>query len=443
MNQSVSSKLIHILAIVIAVVIILLPFHALLTVWLSSLVGHYTLLRLWKEILLVVAGLITLILLARDKLMRQALYASPRLFWSVIIYLALMLALGLTAYAHHNVSGKALAYGLLEDSRYLLFLGLCLAIATRDKWLKKVWPYLVLGPAAVVILFGLLQAFVLPYNFLAHLGYGSSTIPAYATVNSSLHFIRVQSTLRGANPLGAYLILVLAVIAVELKLVRSNFHKLALGLMGLASLVVLYFTYSRSAWLGAGVALAAIAISLVQSARLRQGLVAGGLGVVLIAAGGVLLLRHNNRFENIVFHTSPHSVPTTSDQNHQTALEQGLHDLIKHPLGLGPGTAGPASVYNRYGGANIAENYFVQIGQEIGWLGLALFILINIIVGFSLWQNSADPLALALWTSLIGISIVGMLSHVWSDDTLSYMWWGLAGIGLSRSLKRAKLSKAV
>jgi O-antigen ligase len=153
---------------------------------------------------------------------------------------------------------------------------------------------------------------------------------------------------------------------------------------------------------------------------------------------GGLALRHNSHFDNLIFHTSPHSVSTTSDKNHESALEQGLHVLAHNPLGLGPGTAGPASVYNHNGPVRLAENYFVQIGEETGWLGLALFIAINVVVGLALWRARANPLALALWASLIGISFVGLLSHIWSDDSLCYIWWGLAGIALSPYLKLAQ-----
>ena len=35
----------------LTLIMALLPFHAFLTIWLSTFVGHYTALRLWKEVL--------------------------------------------------------------------------------------------------------------------------------------------------------------------------------------------------------------------------------------------------------------------------------------------------------------------------------------------------------------------------------------------------------
>ena len=393
-----TAKLTRGLAIVIAAVLLLLPFHAFLTVWLASIFGHYTLLRLWKEIVLLVVGLVALVLLIRDRAMQRALYRQ-RLFWLIGLYVLLLIFLGLTSLAHYQVSGKALAYGLLDDSRYFLFFGLCLGLAARDGWLHKHWTYLVLGPAAIVVLFGLLQAWVLPFNFLQHFGYGPSTIAPYQTVNSNMHYIRVQSTLRGANPLGAYLILVLSVVAIQFIRSRSNRAKLTYGLFGIGTAIVLFFTYSRSAWLGAALGLACLIVAAIKSERLRRWLWLSGAVLAVITAGLTLALRHNNRFENIVFHTSPHTIATTSDQGHESALKQGLHDLAHDPLGRGPGTAGAASVYNREGPVRLAENYFIQIGQETGWLGLALFIIINLLVAVALWRLRAEPMALALWAS--------------------------------------------
>src|SRR6185437_15347018 len=102
-------------------------------------------------------------------------------------------------------------------------------------------------------------------------------------------------------------------------------------------------------------------------------------------------------------------------EQHASALKQGVHDIIHQPFGRGPGSAGPAIVYNN-GQPRIAENYYVQIGQETGWVGLILFLLINAGVGYLLWVRRRDPLAVMLYGSLIGISFINLLSHAWTDD---------------------------
>jgi hypothetical protein len=68
---------------------------------------------------------------------------------------------------------------------------------------------------------------------------------------------------------------------------------------------------------------------------------------------------------------------------------------------------------------------------------LILFVLINVGVGVLLYARRDDPLALSLLASLIGITLINMFSHAWADDTLSYVWWGLAGVALA-PLPKAK-----
>ena len=102
------------------------------------------------------------------------------------------------------------------------------------------------------------------------------------------------------------------------------------------------------------------------------------------------------------------------------------------------GIAGPASTHNNHP-AKIAENFYIQIGQETGVLGLVVFLVINIIVGYRLFLSRADTLSLLLFASLIGISLVNMVSHAWADDTLSLIWWAFAGVALSPKLVKNKV----
>lgn len=407
-------------------IFLLMPFHAFLTVWGASLVGHYTALRLWKEVLLAVCIVGVLYLIITDHKIRSHTL-TRRLVWLIFAYMFLTVAWGVLALNQHDVNAKALGYGLIINLRYLAFFLVTWAVALRLGRLRHHWQWLVYWPAIVVVGFGLLQAFVLPNDFLSHFGYNAATILPYETINHNQHYIRIFSTLRGANPLGAYLLIPISLVSVMLLRGQRNWRQ---GVFLAAALAVLFFTFSRSAWAGAALSVIII-LFLSRLSRQSQTIALAVTGsLVLIAAVIAISFRHDMGFQNFVFHTQTHSaVPTTSDQGHFTALKAGLSDLRQHPLGDGPGTAGPASVYNDHP-AQIAENYYVQIGQEVGWLGLAMFILINVGVGYLLFLRRADPLALSLFASLIGLTLINMLSHAWADDTLAYIWWGLAGIAM-------------
>ncbi len=406
-------------------ILLLMPFHAFLTVWLSSLVGHYTGLRLWKEALLVVSVIGAIYLILTDRKIRNHTL-SRRLVWLILGYMLLNLVWGLLALNQHDVTAKALGYGLIINLRFLTFFLVTWAVALRLGRLRSNWQRLALWPAAGVVGFGLLQIIILPHDFLRHFGYGTTTIPAYETINHNLNYVRFASTLRGANPLGAYLLIPISILSVLLLRNGRNWRQAAFLA---ASLIVLFFSFSRGAWVGAILSVAVAAFISLSSERARQYAVVLVGCLVLFSIGLVVGLRHNTRFENFVFHTQTHSVvPVSSNQGHEAALKQGLTDLRHDPLGGGVGTAGPASVYNNK--PRIAENYFLQIAQETGWLGLSMFVLINAGVGYLLWSRRDDSLALSLFASLIGLTFINLLSHAWADDTLAYVWWGLAGIAM-------------
>jgi hypothetical protein len=174
----------------VLIVLALMPFHAFLTVWLSSGLGHYTALRLWKEVILVLCGLGVASLLMMDaKIRAHTLFR--RLIWLIMSYLGLLLLYAIGALQAGTVGHKAAAYGTLLDSRFLLFFLITWAIALRTNRLEQQWQKIILIPAGIVIIFGLAQALILPHDFLMHFGYGPNTIKAFDTVNQNNMFVRI------------------------------------------------------------------------------------------------------------------------------------------------------------------------------------------------------------------------------------------------------------
>jgi len=202
---------------------------------------------------------------------------------------------------------------------------------------------------------------------------------------------------------------------------------------GLGALWVLFFSYSRSALLGAVLAVFIVVWLLSKQAKLKKYLMITAAVLAVLGAGGLYTFRHNDRVQNTFFHTDEHSRSSESSNFDRLGhLKDGLHDVIHKPWGDGPGTAGPASVRNPHE-TRIAENYFLQIGQEVGVIGMLIFVAINLLVALALWQRG-DGLSIALFASLIGLTLVNMLSHAWGDDTLGLLWWGLAGIALGNGI---------
>ncbi len=427
MNQSITTRLSNIVGLVIATIIILLPFHEFLTTWTGSNFNHLEVWRIWKEILiLLLTPLVIFIALKTPKLRQWA--KKDWLFRLIIIYIVLNIGIGLWAHKLGHVNTAALGDGLIIDLRFLVFFIFAAVAAYKSTFLKEKWQSILLLPSALVVAFGIAQLF-LPLAFLKHFGYGSKTIPAYETVDSKLQYHRIQSTLRGANPFGAYLILIINAAFVNLK--KNKWLELALIT---ASLIALFFTYSRSAYIGASLSLIALYYLIKLDHKWRKQFLIGLTLAAVALSIFVLIFRYNSVADNVLFHTDKSSKSKiSSNAVRLSSLRYGLSDVYHHPFGEGPGSAGPASTHNNHP-AKIAENYYIQVAQETGWLGLAVFIAINVIVVLRLWRVQRDPLASVLLASFIGISVVNLVSHEWADDTLSIIWWGMTGIMLTPAI---------
>lgn len=412
------------LAWVATAIIAFVPFHAFFTSWAGNNFNHLDAIRLWKESLLLIALPFVLYLVWKMKLYYIWRSAIVRLF---LAYIFLHMALGFWALHAHKVNNVALLYALIINLRFIYFFIFCYVIASYSPWLKEKAPRLIIVPTATVILGGLIQKLAFPRNLLGYF-YGH-TILAYQTVDSNEHLKRVQSTLRGANPLGAYLILGITAI---LAFVKGRFLRAVLLTTGG---VVLIYSYSRSAWVGAIISLWLLSWWTLLKRHHRIWLVSSILGLVLVLGGVFYVYKSRSLAQDAIFHTSSDShSPVTSNEARSLALRNGLNDVINDPLGGGPGTAGPASFRNTPHPSRISENYFLQIAQEVGILGLAIFIAINVLVARELWSKKDDLLAKVLLASLAGITFVNLVSHAWADDTLAYVWWGLAGICLAPAI---------
>ena len=413
------SKFIRLNAFVFIGVMSLLPFHAFFTTWLGSNTGHLDLIRIWKEVIIVSLVPSLLYVAWSDIKLRNWLKSGllPKL---IMLYAILHLVIGWLAFARGNVTTVALIYALLVNLRFLGFFMLVLVVASKTSVLRSSWKSYVLLPAVIVIIFGLLQL-VLPHDFLKHFGYGSSTIPAFQTIDQKLSFRRIQSTLRGANPLGAYMLFVLPLFL----LISGKAKRL---IAQFCASIVMFFSYSRSAVLGLLVSAAVLAQPLI---KWSKKIFISTMVAFCLFVPTVYLLRNNDIAQNTLFHTDEMSQSNiSSNASRLGEMKNGLTDIIHEPLGRGPGTAGPASFRNNRP-ARIADNYFVQIGQEVGVIGVVLFGAILVVVGRALWLNREDELSRVLFALLIGISVVNLVSHAWADDTLSYLYWGLTAVALA------------
>lgn len=423
------SKLLVILLLVIFGGIVL---HAPLTVVSSTLWPEWSLLfKSWKEILMLVAGILLLIELRR--------HHKAKLILDPLIYL-----IGLYGLVHIiliPVGFQGLMptlAGLMIDLRYVFFFALVYLTLKMYPGLWKPFLKVGLAGALVVVVFAILQVTVLPNDFLKYLGYGDKTIQPYLLVDMNPAFVRINSTLRGPNSLGAYLVIVLPlVLAYLIQVWRTKLtarRQVVLAILSAGGLVAMWFSYSRSAWLGLVLAVAAIvAISLWRKLSMRTWAIICGL-VLVIAVGG-WLMRGTNFVSNVLFHNNQQDASgVNSDYGHIASLSQASHEFWTQPLGAGIGSTGSASMLGSH--PLVIENQYFFIAHEAGWLGLALFVFIWLVIFMRLWQKRTDWLSLGVLAGGIGLVVASIALPTLADDTVAIVWFGLAAVALTREVKK-------
>lgn len=428
--------------IILLTIFIILPYHALVTTWAGVSFGHPDLFKIWKELLLTLLSTYCFWLIYRSRRIRQALAEVRGILFAASAYSLYTILYGIWAMQSQRVSTSALLYAIIINLRLAVIFFVSFIVSTRFVLLKKKWAWIIIGPAILVIFFGILQAIVLPKNILIHFGYSKETILPFQLVDNKPDFVRIQSTLRGANPLGAYLVLVMTSALVLLR-GASRRSKSYIGLITVSGLFVLFHSYSRSAWIGLVLSVGYVLLAFMKSRHISRNhyiRLSILLLIIIILLGLIGARSYKGRFvQNALFHTDSSSRSSnSSNEERSRRIRTSSIEVLREPFGRGPGTAGPASTRNTKAPPRISENYYLQIGQEVGWIGLGLFLWLNFMVCKALWGRRSEVMCVALLASFIGIVAINMLSHAWADDVLGLLWWGMAGIALSPAIIKQK-----
>jgi len=404
----------------------LIVVHAPLSVGLGTLFPRYDLLiKSWKEILMLLLIPIALILIKRHRLMKP--FLRDPIFYLIVIYVAIHVFIATLFFK----GWQAMSAGLIIDLRYVLYFSLvyvllCSASQYRNMLIKVA----VIG-AVIVVGFATMQLF-LPADILTHIGYGKNTIEPYLTVDKNIHYIRVNSTLRGPNPLGAYAGMVLALVAAAWsrgKLINQKDRFIAI-ILSICGAIALWISYSRSSLI-AGLFAVLLVIGISQRHRISRRIWVGS-GVVVCVFVGIIAFTHvgSTFISNILLHENPTGGSSVnSNQKHVQSLADGVAMLQQEPFGAGIGTTGSASLQSS--APLIIENQYLFIAHEIGWTGIVLFLALFISILIRLWQQRKEWLSLGVFASGIGLALIGLLLPVWVDDTVSIVWWGLAALALA------------
>lgn len=431
-NSGVADFLLKVLAAALALILVVLPVHAFISTWGGTAIGPLLVWKSWKEILIaLLVPLVVWLCFIRPDIAKTV---WSRWYNKVI---AGFVVLTITASVFSAASGEAVIAGFLMDLRFLaVFVLAQVIVASGAAWVEpfKKWAmYWLVASGIFLAVLAILQVTVIPKDFLTQFGYDKDvTISPYLLVDQHPDALRAFATMRGPNTLAAYLLLPLATVLVMWRQSRKWWMIAAGALMAAA----IFLSHSRSGWLGALAAMATLAFVTLPRDTLMKWLKFGTVPALIVAGLVLWLATTIPALRLAVFHSGGND-PTesllegSSDQHWQSTFK-GIVAITQNPFGTGVGTAGPASFYNTNATPEIPENYFVQIGQEIGAVGLALFIALSVMMWRELWQRKADMLACALLASFIGINVINIFLHGWADDPTAMTWWAIAGLVLAQ-----------
>lgn len=419
--------------------LIYMPFHIFLSQWLSTITGG---LEAWKGAKDGFTFVLLLVSLAL--VIGHTKYRDQKLYWTMFALSIAYFSLHITTYflnkdTSTNIAALATAYNCRLMAYALI--GWSAVILTPELINPRKLIKLILIISTIVCLIGLIQ-YALPKDLMTHFGYSIERgVKPNFFIDDKPDLPRIMSTLRDPNSLAAYLVIPITLIwAVILQIKRRDRYTLLFGLLGL-HLLTLLLTFSRSGLAGVMISLFVIAILIKKDLVIKvfnkywMLIIIG----ILVVISGAFVLRDQYFVQNVIFHSDETTVAELDSNDLHASLAQiGLEGIIDQPIGHGPGTAGIVSIQNPNGGV-LTENYYIQIGYEVGIAGLLLFLMIISTIYRQLLSNKifiSKTLVASFWAFLI----INMLLHSWTNEAVAAQWWLLAGMAIAHKLPTSKVS---
>lgn len=404
--------------IILAALLFLLPLHAFATVFLNygvglaDVLGSAAIISMWKEFLI---ALLT-VLLAAKFITERKFPKLDALDSLILIYMAFGVLHALIV----KVPTGQFVWGARYDYVFLWVFLLVRHIGFSREQVNFLFKTTLLGGVLSLIL-GYLIHFVLGPENLTALGFRndwSTWYPgqslAFCQKIENQELCRMSGTFAGPNQLGAYMVLFLPLIYMW----RRKLKKINTVVLLLASLFALYLTYSRGAYIGAAVAFATLMVCELKLFKKYWKYFSYGI-FALVLFGGILLISGALPDELL---------RPESTGEHFAAWTEGINQMLAHPLGLGLGSAGPASY--RTTTPIIPESWYLQVGIELGFIGLALFIAVLTSLAKKLYKANTAILA-----GFLGILAISFFLHTLEDSAVSLTLFAIIGLALTKNRK--------
>ena len=424
----------------VLVLLALLPFHALgVTVFTRAIVGvnkpPMGVLALWKEALLASILLIAFVEIVRS--VGKRAWRFDRYDWCIAVLATALAAASFLA----DTSLKQVVYGIRYDLVPLAAFVVLRRVSWSDSF-RRFLPRVFIASVAVAVVYGI-ATLAFPASFFSAIGYSDlhslyvpdGPIAAFQQVGGT-SIRRMQGAMSGPNQFGIWLAMLLPLMLTGGRCARRILAPLML--------VAIVLSLSRAAWIAAAVIVVLSLWPQVKKASIVT-VVAVCIGIVAAVTALIVVV------PSIM-------VRLESSADHLRNPLEALSIMVVSPLGRGLGSAGPAN--NRVADACVfleegsdsswaaahpglcvfvgnaqvqpadtctcpllPENWYLQLGVEGGWVAMAMFITLIVLVIRRLWPA---PFA----QGLLAVAIAGLFLHAWEDAAVAYTVWILCAVAM-------------
>lgn len=341
--------------------------------------------------------------------------------WAIVIFTAVVFISVLT-----SVNKVLSIYGFIAFCAYPIAY-FVFANNINEKNLFKVTELIVLSFLVVVAIATVQAMVIIPHSFVDLYKHKKFfDLLGWDTTISIWHGARLVSTLGNPNVMGSYLVLILPL------LVCMGLRKPSLksGIVFILGLILLFFTYSRSAWIGFFISI--LVILIFSKKRLPTFL------ILLVLLSLLLIPTTRHRLQSS-FNSYPKSSFSTRSAIWKTSL-----DIIRTYPVLGTGINTFYQVYPDFRKApsedfSHAHNMILQVGCETGFLGMASFIVfiglflvlaLKVCKKFALEKNTVSDswVIIGIISATLGFIAQNSFDYFLSRGQIGVLFFAMMGI---------------
>ena len=378
-----------------------LPFSS----WLVSMTGK-------PSLSLIRDGLVLIIFLS-------ALFGKTIKFNKIIIIVSLFIVFGLLTYFWREASPIQWLRGFrFTFVPIILFLSVSSLKFNEKEKKVLIWTVLIGGIIITIVSIAELLGFKIPLTTRLS---GANGLESTQYLQG-LNIRRLQSLLAGPNALGLY---ILALTAYGLGLFKKISPKLiwSIPILGL----ILFLTFSRSSLAGF---VAVIIVSAVIWSHKKIG-VAKTITIALLFAVTLLIsslaLYKSDKYKSYITHG------TSSSLRYEQIIRVWNQKNEIGLLGRSSGTAGPSSQNRLDGGPNHwSENIYLEIFEELGLIGLILYLAIIILLLSNSWKKYSTDEAKTAFLITLGFAVSGLFLNNYTGQVGIYLFWLANGLLLQK-----------